>query len=97
MSGYDPPRYAVMLQQREQASSGAGEDGAPLLKPPQDYRLTWRDESVRADQALHIWRPNPWPGYLLPCSSSFLFADNMPAPSSVLVQASPGVASISIA
>ena len=78
MSGYDPPQYAVMLQQREPQGGGAREDAAPLLKPPQDYRLTWRDESVRADQALHIWRPGPWPGYHIPCSPSFLFAGNMP-------------------
>ena len=37
----------------------------PLLKPPQDYRLVWRDESIRVDKALHIWLPHPHPGYHL--------------------------------
>lgn len=59
VSGYDPPKYAVTLQRVPESDA---REPIPLLRPPQDYKLRWRDESLRADRALHIWQPVPHPG-----------------------------------
>lgn len=58
VSGFDPPKFAVVLQRQQPEEEGS----QPLLKPPHDYKLAWRDESMRADIALHIWLPLPYPG-----------------------------------
>ena len=50
-----------MQEQPAQESSDASTQG--LLKPPQDYKMVWRDESARPESALCFWRPIPWPGY----------------------------------
>lgn len=37
----------------------------PLVRQPRGYELLWRDESDREDHCLSIWRPVPFPGYIL--------------------------------
>ena len=41
---------------------GGDTDAIPLLRPPQDFQLVWRDDSTSPNRALHIWKPIPMPG-----------------------------------
>lgn len=59
-AGYDPPQSVVVLLDSELAEME--HTATPSVRAPRGFELLWRDEGDRADRALSIWRPVPFPG-----------------------------------
>ena len=61
--GYDPPQSVLVLLDSELAEME--HSATPSVRMPRGFELIWRDEGDRADRALSIWRPVPFPGSVI--------------------------------